>query len=344
MFKSFTRVSLLVCLTLVVADGVFADDDDVLDVDPTKPNRVLLHVCKIDGTPIRPLVADEEFRHKFDRQGSPEVSADGKRVAFDAWAADKGFAWQEGRICIVNIDGTDAKDISDGVVPSFSPDRTKLVFGRAAKYGKKDGAKGMSIWMIDSDGKNKKMLADQGAWGARWSPDGKSIVFFGGVDEDGDRVKKSCLRLYDIETGKVSNVFSPKESPFSKLGFFFKWIKGKKRTVAFGGQLKLGQASAIATIDVDKGRESLLFIELGANGAVLSGQSFAWHPHDETLLGAKYLDGKSRLVSVATTEAESEAERLFEGIPKNVSAHDPTYTPDAKNIIVSFRPYQVPGE
>ena len=344
MFNSFTRVTLLVCLTLVVADGAFADDDDVLDVDPDKPNRSLLHVCKIDGTPIRPLVADNEFRHKFDRQGSPEVSADGKLVAFDAWPSGKGLSWQEGRICIVNIDGTNAKDISDGNMPSFSPDGTKLVFGRSAKYGKKDGAKGMSIWMIDSDGKNKKMLADQGAWGASWSPDGKSIVFFGGVDEDGDRVKKSCLRLYDVETGKVSNVFSPKESPFSKLGFFFKWIKGKKRTVAFGGQLKLGQASAIATIDVDKGRESLLFIELGTNGAMQISGSFASHPHDETLLGAKYLDGKSRLVSVATTEAESETERLFEGIPKNVSAHDPTYTPDAKNIIVSFRTYRAPGE
>ena len=32
MFKSFTRITLLVCLTFVVADGAFADDDDVLDM------------------------------------------------------------------------------------------------------------------------------------------------------------------------------------------------------------------------------------------------------------------------------------------------------------------------
>lgn len=338
MVKNFTRAVLLVCSTFALSDCVSAQDDAV-DVDPSVAHRSLLHVCKIDGTPLRPLVADKEFRHKLDRQGSPEVSADGKLVAFDAWSSDKGTDWQEGRICVVNFDGTNAKDLSDGNMPSFSPDGSKLVFTRCAKNAQEDGANGSSTWMIDSDGKNKKMLVDGGTWGARLSPDGKSVVFYGGVDEEGESVKTNCLRLYDIETGKVSNVFSPSKSPFSRLNVFYKWTEEKKRTVAFGGRLKIGRGTALATIDVDKGLDSLSFIEMGADGhQILGGQSFDWHPKDDSLLGTKYVDGKPVLVSVPTDEDKSETKRLFEGVPEDVGVHDPVYTPDAENIIASLRP------
>lgn len=235
--------------------------DDATDVDPENPNRLVLHFCAVDGTPLRPLISDVELRHKLDRQGTPEVSADGRRVAFDAWTANDAFTWQESRIIVADINGSNATDISDGVMPSFSPDGKQLVVSRPPKYAKADGAKQMSIWIMDADGKNKKMLADQGAWGGRWSPDGLSIVFHGGIDGDGNAVPKSCLRLYDIATGKISNVFSPNESPFSDLSFHFAWNQGTGREVAFGGPLKDGTGSASATIDVDKGISSLRLLK-----------------------------------------------------------------------------------
>lgn len=328
---------MLICLASATTNRVFADDS-AIDVDPSQPNRLLLHLCEMDGAPIRPLVSDLALRHKFDRQGTPEISSDGKLVAFDAWAATGDFTWQESRIIIVGIDGNHARDISDGVMPSFSPEATKLVVSRPPKYAKKDGAKGMSIWIMDADGANKEMLVDQGAWGARWSPDGRSIVFHGGVDKDGSAVPKSCLRLYDIATGKVSNIFSPSDSPFKNLSFHFEWGKGESRLVAFGGQLKDGSGSASATIDVDKGIDSLSIIETAPDAPqVIDGLSFDWHPSDQTLLVTGIQNGRPIPVSVSTTETM--VDRTFKGVPANVAVRDPAYTPDGKRIIASLGPF-----
>lgn len=334
MLTNHILIAAFVSLAFALVNSLSADED-AIDVDPTQPNRLVLHFCEIDGSPIRPLVGDTTLRHKFDRQGTPEISSDGKLVVFDAWAANEGFTWQESRIIIVNIDGTNANDISDGVMPSFSPDASKLVVSRPPKYAKEDGAKGMSIWIMDSDGKNKKMLADQGAWGGRWSPDGKSIVFHGGLDESGDAVPKSCLRLYDVETGKTTNVFSPSESPFGELSYHFEWSKGNDRLVAFGGPLKDGKSSASATINVDKGLDSLSIVKPKKDSPqVIDGLSFDWHPNDNTLLVTGIAEGRPIPVSISTTEAQSD--RSFDGVPKTVAVRDPVYTPNGENIIASF--------
>ncbi|WP_068261608.1 PD40 domain-containing protein [Rubripirellula obstinata] len=310
-------------------------EDDSTDVDASKPGRLLLHVCEIDGTPIRPLVSDTDLRHKFDRQGTPNVSPDGKRVAFDAWTNDGGFSWQESRIVVVDIDGENALDISDGVMPSFSPDGTQLVVSRPPKYAKADNAKGMSIWIMDSDGQNKKMLADRGAWGGRWSADGKSIVFHGGRDDDGSSVPKSCLRLYDIETNRVTNVFSPAESPFASLSFHFAWAKGLDRTVAFGGKLKDGNGSASAIINVDQGISSLKILDPPADGTrVIDGLSFDWYPDGESIIVTGNKHGRPFPVSLSIKEGQTN--RSFDGFPDDVTVRDPVYTPDGKNIIASF--------
>lgn len=119
--------------------------DDRIDVDAPKHNRQILHVCELDGTPLRPLIQDIELRHRYDRQGTPDASADGSKIAYDAWQAELGFAWKESRIIVANADGSDAKEISDGAMPSFSPDGDRLAVSRTSKYAARAGAKGQSI-------------------------------------------------------------------------------------------------------------------------------------------------------------------------------------------------------
>jgi hypothetical protein len=84
---------LAACLLLAAYPAIAEQPPAVLDIEPTKPNRQILHFCKVDGTPLRPLVNDVALRRRLDRQGTPDVSADGKRVAYDAWPSDQGFAW-----------------------------------------------------------------------------------------------------------------------------------------------------------------------------------------------------------------------------------------------------------
>ena len=321
---------LVTLLTMLQISCLRAQEAPDLDLDRENFSRMILHVCDVDGTPIRPLVSDTKLRHQFDRQGTPDVSMDGKLVAYDAWAV--GQSWETARIIIVNFDGTDARNVTDGVMPSFSPDAKQMVVSRTAKFTKEEGAKGQSIWVMDVDGKNKKMIADQGAWGARWSPDGKSLVFFGGTDEDGKRFDKNCLRLYDFESKTTKTIFTTRQSPFKSLVHHFDWCKTQERKVAFGGQLKRGGAAS-AVIDVDAGTRFKL-ISNDATRQIAHGLSFDWHPNGLHLLVTGYQGGRTTPEWIGIS---AEAEELkFPGFPDDVGARDMVITPDAKHMIASI--------
>ena len=318
----------LVCLLL--AFGNTLRGEETLDVDPAKPMRLILHVCQSDGVPLRPLVDDTGLRNKYDRQGTPDVSSDGSKVAFDAWSLSGSGDWQDAMIIVVNFDGSEATAVSDGVMPSFSPDAKRLCISRPAKHAKQEGARGQSLWLMNVDGSDKEMIADRGAWGGRWSPDGRSIVFHGGVDDSGAKLPTTCLRLYDIETKTTRLVFSPAESPFSRLVHHFEWALQGRR-VAFGGSLK-GGSTATGVIDVDKGIDSLQII---TDDRVGHGMTYDWHPDGERLLVMAQIGDRVSPYFLSTNKDAPSS--TITGIPLNAQCHDLCVHPDGKHLIASLR-------
>ncbi len=325
-----SRALIIVLAGLMTTWPSVADDVDKLDIDRTNPRRMILHVCEADGTPIRPLVSDVQLRNKFDRQGTPDVTTDGTLVVYDAWKV--GGDWQDARIVTVNIDGSNARDVTDGVMPSFAPDGKRMVVSRSPKMGKPEGAEGQSIWVMDIDGSDKKMIADHGAQGARWSPDGKSLVFFGGVDAEGKAAGNNCLRLYDFESETISYVFRPEQSPFKTLIQHFDWPKENKRLVAFGGALKKG-GSATAVVDVDEGHKFKIISD-ESDMRTFHGLSVDWHPAGKHLLVTGF---EGRRPVPQWLAIDKDAERIeFTGLPDDVGVRDPVLTPEGKYLIASF--------
>jgi Tol biopolymer transport system component len=309
--------------------------EQTLDVDAAHPGRLILHVCEIDGTPIRPLIANEVLRHEFDRQGTPDVSADGKWVAFDAWSTAPEFANRGPRCLVCNLNGKNASAPVDGYMPSFSPDAKKIVVSRTPPFGEKEGAKGQSIWIIDLETKEKQMIADRGAWGGRWSHDGASILFQGGVDEQGEKLPSSCLRLYDVASKKFRMLLDPIETPFSELVHHFDWSPGDSRKIAFGGSLRNASGTASAIMNVDEGVSSLLLLTPPADGTrVIDGFSFDWHPDGNSIMVTGVLGNRLFPVSLSTTEQPSQV--TYPGFPASVMVRDPVYTPDGEHIIASL--------
>ena len=309
-----------------------------IDIDPTKPGRLILHYCDADGTPIRPLLKDPELRRALDRQGTPDVSADGKRVAFDAWSTTDS-RWKTGQIVVCDIDGSNAHVVCDGLMPSFSPDGKQLAISRLNKYTKADGVQGNSIWIVNTDGSKKRVVAERGAWGARWSSDGKSLAFIKGVDENGKKVSAKCLRIYDLETEKTTTVFSGQDSPFKKIGFHLEWAKNK-RSVAFAGIKKGQQQYVSATIDVDEGLDSL---QLFDSPLVAHYLCYDYHPDGESLLVTGIDNGRPAPVSLALTDEAKT--RFLPNVPANVVVRDTCYTPDGKHVIAAlsgFKPINMP--
>ena len=119
----------------------------------------------------------------------PSWSSDGKQIVFNEGAADSGGV---GEIWLMNSDGSNQHMLlaEEGFVeqrPSFSPDGTKVVFGRCdLNVGEGDSC---GIFTIGSDGHQLKTvvpirLGDTDR-SPMFSPDGKTIAFIISPDEHG---------------------------------------------------------------------------------------------------------------------------------------------------------------
>ena len=109
---------------------------------------------------------------KMRRVGDPQLSPDGKTVAFTIGDVDKAANKTLTQIYTASIDGSNLKQITKGdkssSSPRWSPDGKKLAF-----------TTGGQIWMMDADGDDKKQITkiSSGAGNPVWSPDGKWLIF-----------------------------------------------------------------------------------------------------------------------------------------------------------------------
>ena len=301
---------------------------DVMDVDPEDPERRIMHLCKIDGTVLKPLINDKELTDKFDRHGTPDISADGSTIAFDARSTK--VSWDICRIIVANIDGSDARDIAWGVIPSLSPNGSHVAYSRPTRYQAPDTT-GQSVWTMKTDGTNKKLIADGWAWGARWTGDGRSIVFRGGRDKSGNSVPGNCLRVYDLQTETTRNIFPPDESPFRELKFQLN-VSRRGRLAVMMGTLREG-GGALAVIDIDKGLESLRIVPVKyPNVTVPVGGVPSISPDNRWIGKACKVNG--RLVGHQVHIGGLFSPRPFPNLPLELSTLDPTVTPDGKHLII----------
>ena len=120
---------------------------------------------------------------------TPDVSHDGKMVAFDAVAQLEHFA--ESKIFIYAMEGPfrgEVRDLGYGNVPSWSPDDRRVAF--MLNPGNPEDAKG-GIWVMNADGSDRKWLCP--GWYPSWSPDGKRLCVEAIFEQP------NCLHIYDFD-------------------------------------------------------------------------------------------------------------------------------------------------
>ena len=106
--------------------------------------------------------------------GDPQLSPDGKQIAFTRRSVDKVNDKWDTAIWVMNADGTRQRSVIAGTAPRWSPDGTKLLYIATGL------PTGMQLWVrfMDGDaGTTQLTRLTEAPTEPEWSPDGRQITF-----------------------------------------------------------------------------------------------------------------------------------------------------------------------
>ena len=170
--RGWTQLTVIMALGIAVVVAFMGNLGIAADEPDEEKFVTQIFIGYADGTEMRQLADLPEYQS----QGSPSWSKDGKRIAFDAYKPQNGEKLHDAHLIVVDSDGTNARDLGRGLMPSLSPSGQRVVYSVRAQ----DGQSG--IWIVDVDDAKKgghgfKVLYEgEISECVDWTPDGKRII------------------------------------------------------------------------------------------------------------------------------------------------------------------------
>lgn len=260
---------------------------------------------------------------KMRRVGDPQVSPDGKTVAFtigDVNLADNRTLTQ---IYTVSTAGGNLRQITKGdrsnSSPRWSPDGRRLAYVASGQ-----------IWVMDADGDNRKEITkiSTGASNPVWSLDGRWLAFVSDVYPE-------CNGSEECNTKKEQEAASSKVQAYVTERLLYRhwneW-RNRKRTHVFVVPASGGAPRDVTPGDFDS-----------PPYAASTGVDYAFSPDSTELAFLKNPDK----VEAVSTNSDIYIVSLNNGTPRNITEKNrgydasPVYTADGKYII--YRSQSTPG-
>jgi dipeptidyl aminopeptidase/acylaminoacyl peptidase len=251
---------------------------------------------------------------KSRRVSSPQVSPDGKTIAFTIGDVNKEANKTLTHIYTMSVDGNSLKQITSGdksnSSPRWSSDGKRIAF-----------TTGGQIWTMNPDGSDRKQITSisTGAGNPVWSPDGKLIAFSSEVYPECS--SDECNKVKDemVDSSKVQ----AKVTTRLLYRHWNEW-RDKKRTHVFTVSSSGGVAKQITSGDFDS-----------PPYAASTGIDYAFSPDNNEIA---YLRNPDKVEAISTN-SDIFTVSLSGGTSKNITQNNkgydvsPIYTSDGKYII-----------
>ena len=252
--------------------------------------------------------------------GSQCVSPDGKWIAFDG--KDRYEATlAEYKIMVIPIAGGEPKIIGTGLMPSYSPDGKKVACSRiTTNWG---------VWIMDLDGGEPEYIGR--GWGAEWSPDGKQIYF-------GEYAARSSLRVYDLATKTIKVVVSPDEKEHQWIEINSNWSPDSQRLCLRGSKSTREDDPVMLLVNMRGDVKDRVTVRYRPPPGKGLSADFAWHPNGRRIVFSSFCDERQRRQFYELDPDTNDPPKLVAGQPENENPCESAWTPDGKQLILTFHP------
>lgn len=183
----------------------------------------------------------------------PSISPDGKKLAFVSDCIEGNR-----NVFVLDLESQNLDTLTQNTdyeeSPSWSPDGTKLLFTRQIRLeGDSSHAANGEIFMYDMVTKQKKRITYKNGYdsGAQWSPDGKTLAFYGQSDLAWD------IFLYHWEDESITNITADSLENYSPA-----WSPDGKKLVYTAGS---GNDFQLRILDLKSGEKRWLTQSPGRN-------------------------------------------------------------------------------